>query len=249
MTNFPSGDSEPGYTGPPDTSGPTDKPGSGSYEMRHETAPYDPAPYGQALYGAPYEQSPTHPGPAPYQPQPGYPAAPGYGPGPGAPVAMAYPGPYGGYGPPRRNGPPRPGGATAAAVLHFVQGGIVLIASLYLLFALSVIEALTETTQSEFTIVTVVQLASAGLLIAGGVTLLSGNSLVLSYVAGAVQLALVLYWAIRIASFTSGELDEVFPSLAIMSMFFAVLPIIALSLSATTGVRRWAAEKAALAKG
>lgn len=248
MTTFPSGDTEPGYTGPPDTSGPTGSPGSGSYEVRHETAAYDPAPYGQAPYGAPYEQAPTHPAPAPYapQPQPGYPAAPGYG--PGAPVAMAYPGPYGGYGPPRRNGPPRPGGATAAAVLHFVQGGIVLISSLYLLFALSVIGAVTDTTQTEFTIVTVLQLASAGLLIAGGVTLLSGNSLVLSYVGGAVQLALVVYWAVRIASFTSGELDEVFPGFAIMSVFFAVMPIIALSLSATTGVRRWAAEKAALGK-
>lgn len=248
MTNFPSGDTEPGYTGPPDTSGPTASSGSGSYEVRHETASYDPAPpYGQPPYGAPYEQAPTHAAPVPYQPQPGHPAAPGYGPGPGQSAAMAYPGPYN-YGPPRRSGPPRPGGATAAAVLHFVQGGIVLISSLYLLFVLSVIEAFTETTQTEFTAVTVLQLASAGLLIAGGVTLLSGNSLVLSYVGGAVQLALVLYWAIRLASFTSGELDEVFPSFAIMSAFFAVMPIIALSLSATTGVRRWAAEKTALGK-
>jgi hypothetical protein len=154
---------------------------------------------------------------------------------PQAPQAPAYQQGYGGMpqAPQEYSGGPiqRPGGTTAAAVLAFVQGGITLITTGILMIALAAITDIAnkadDTTAggidisgslAEGWIVSIVQLIGVGLLIYGGVKLLSGTPGPLFMIACGLQIALVIYWLVRSAA-------------PVVPVVLAVMPIVALALT------------------
>lgn len=170
-----------------------------------------PPPYGgypPTSYGAPYGQ-------------------PAYG-------QPAYPSPYGGsYGPP--SGPQRPGAALAAAVLSYIQAGVVLICSFFVLAA--------GTELTELLLIGIVQLISVGLLIFGAVQVTSGSGRRMVFIGNGIQLALVLYYMIRISSVGS-ELEGADADGAIViPLFFAVMPAVAIGLALNSAVTRYIAQK------
>jgi len=207
-----------------------------------------------AYPSAEYSGPPTHQGPPAvdvHPPQYGgqseYPAAanypaPGYPapyPAPGYPANMPAGAPYGyppyGYSAPR--GPGRPGGATASAVLMFIQAAVVLISTFYVLFFASLAGGAdayggsgTSSLESEWTIIGILQLVSVGLLIFAGVQLLGGNrnARTLTIVACGAQLVLVVYWMVRIGSLPDFETGTTF--FFVVPLMYAVLPVVALPL-------------------
>jgi hypothetical protein len=209
--------------------------------------------------GQPYAGPPTT---QPYAP----PAPPGAGWPPyagapyGAPAPYRYPAPYGypalhgqgGYPPAQR--PRRPGQVITAAVLAFVQGGVVVLASLYLWFFASLADialdevpgASTPTTDAlatEGRVLAAVGLVSAVLLVAAGVAALNSRSRrvwVLLVIGHAVQVVLSGYWLVRLLSVfdsVSGSSPEA--SLAAFTFFFAAGPLVSLGLVLLGAGRRW----------
>jgi hypothetical protein len=199
-----------------------------------------------APYAGPPPTAPPYPGTyAPY----GY-AAPPYG--HGQPYAAWPPGPPSPW---AARGPQRPGQALAASVLAFVQTGLVLVASLYLWFFASVADAAfsgfggvdASTTvrglASEGATLALVQLLSAGLLVAGGVTALNRRTpgaRLLLLAAHAVQMALAAYWTVRLLMLL-GDVpgDDPASPVLIVTLFFAAGPAVALGLLLTGPGRRW----------
>ncbi|MBM7804741.1 hypothetical protein JOD57_000578 [Geodermatophilus bullaregiensis] len=197
-----------------------------------------PAPYAAAAY----------PPPGPYTAA-AYPH-PGYGwPGHGVPV----------WGPPAPLRPRRPGQVVAAAVLAFVQAGLVAVASAYVLLLastfgfLATVPGASDADEAgalvtEATVLTVVQLLSAIALVVGGVMVLNRRSRAswLTLVAAvAAQLALALYWLVRLSAL-GGFLDDTTGSdpsgvLVVGVLFFAAAPAVGLGLLLVGAVRRWAA--------
>jgi hypothetical protein len=229
----PATPTEPGapYAGPPATS-PTPSSGSPYGPPVYGLPGYSSAPYGQPPYGQP-----------PY-------GMPPYG---GQPPAYGYPAPWLPPRPPRR-----PGQLITAAVLAFVQGGMVLIASLYVWFFASLADLLAQQGQqgqggtfspatvdalaTEGTTLAIVQLVSFVLLVAGGVRALNARTRAawrLLVAAHAVQVVLSIYWAIRLSML----LDEAGPDgggpLVVFALFFAAGPVVALGLLLTGTVREW----------
>ncbi|WP_147251817.1 hypothetical protein [Blastococcus sp. TF02-8] len=206
-------DGEPAYTGPPPTTPPP---------------AYGPPAYGPPGYGPPgYWPAPY--APAPYAPMP-------YGPGP--------------YGVPRP--PARPGTVVGAAVMTFVQAAVVLVASLYVWFSAAVLQSAVDedptgapTAAYELsdlgTTLAVVQLVSVVLLVVGGVLALTRRTRVSWLVlvgALAVQVVIAVYWAVRLDSIL-GQVVEVESVLAVISLFFATLPLVSLGLLLIGSGRRW----------
>lgn len=204
--------------------------------------------------GQPYAGPPTT---QPYAPPPSYgPAWPPYGAAPYGAAPYGYPAPYGApYGwpvPPPR--PRRPGQVVTAAVLAFVQGGVVVLASLYLWFFASLADialdglpgASTPTTDAlatEGRVLATVGLVSAVLLVIAGVAALNGRSRrvwLLVMVAHAVQVVLSGYWLVRLLSvFDSVGGSSPEASVAAFTFFFAAGPLVALGLVVVGGGRRW----------
>jgi hypothetical protein len=205
-----------------------------------------------AYTGAPAAYPP--PGHAPtghHQPgsaRPGYPQ-PGYG---WAPAPAPY---WPAYGPPVPARPRRPGQVVASAVLAFVQAAAVALSSAYLLLLASTFgfvasefggDPEAEALVSEAVVVTVLQLLSAVALVVGGILVLnrrSRSSWLTLLVAFGVQLALALYWVVRLSSL-DGFSDEVFGPAAVLVvgvLFFAACPAVGLGLLLVGAVRRWAA--------
>jgi len=155
--------------------------------------------------------------------QPGYPA-PQYG------------APYGG--PP---GPQRPGAALAAAVLSYIQAGVVLICSFFVLAA--------GTAVTELLLIGIVQLISVGLLIFGAVQITSGSGRMMLFIGNGLQLALVLYYLIRISNV--GDVLEGFgdEGAVVIPLFFAVMPAVALGLALNSAVTRFIVEKQGQSQG
>ncbi|CAN5399407.1 hypothetical protein BH24ACT9_BH24ACT9_06700 [soil metagenome] len=212
--------------------------------------------YGYADQGG-YAGPPGYADQGGYAGPPGYPA-PGYGAGaqppPGYPPNPGYPAPYGyqSYGYPAQRGPQRPGGATASAVLMFIQGGLVLFATLYVLFFASVASGISsagvseaDSLETEWTIIGILQLVSVGLLIFGGVQTLGGGGRIVTIVACGSQVALTLYWMIRIGSLPEFG-DDGGPFLFVVPLFYAVLPVVALSLALGRPVTEYIVAKQAL---
>jgi hypothetical protein len=180
--------------------------------------------YGPPVYGAPYGGYPP----------PGYPP-PGYG----------YPAPW--Y-PPRR--PQKPGSVVGAAVVAMVQGGIVVIASLYLWFFASLADvafsefdgsftpATADALATEGTVLAIVQLLSAVLLVGAGIWALNTRApgaRRLLIAAHAVQVGLSLYWAVRLAVLV----DEGGGSLLAFVLIFAAGPLVSVGLLLTAAARQW----------
>lgn len=231
---------------------------SGGSPWADPATPTEPGP----PYAGPPATSPPPPAPAygfgPYGP-PGYPQP--YGP---PPFGAAYPPPYGypaGYGSPAPwvpgppPGPRRPGQVIGSAVLAFVQAGLVLLASLYVWFAVSLIgvaagQAPTSdgadtarTLVAEGNVLAVVGLLSAVLLVVGGIAGLTRRSATAFWllVAGhAVQVLLVAYWWIRLYT-VLGDVPGTLPEGAFASyaLIFAVAPLVGLGLVLLDPGRGW----------
>jgi len=215
-----------GYPGPP--------PGQAGYP----TAGYPAA-------GNPGQAYPTQGYPAQgYQTQ-GYPAqqyAPGYAaPGVGAP-GQPPPGYPAGYAPvgyqmvpmyPAPQRPSKPGGATAAAVLAYVQSGFVLIGGITMFSGSAGLDDFDRGNDlsSELTVIGILTLLAGGLLIAGATTLLNRKPALL-LMGNGLSIAVSLYFVIRLMDFAYGVALWV-------PILFAVLPIISTALACTGDVRTW----------
>ena len=179
-------------------------------------------------------------------------AAPAPGPhGPGWPVPAPY---WPAYGPPVPARPRRPGQVVAAAVLAFVQAGLVALTSAYVLLLASTLGVVStgfggdpeaDALVTEGTVVTIVQLLSVVALVVGGILVLnrrSRSSWVTLLVALAVQLLLAVYWLVRLSGL--GALTEdVLPSAGLLVaavLFYVAAPAVALGLLLVGPVQRWA---------
>jgi hypothetical protein len=204
----------------------------------------DPAT--QTQPGSPYlGPPPTAPAPYGQPPQYGYAQPYGY---PG----YGYPGPWGPVPP---QGPKRPGQVITSAVLAFVQAGVVLIASLYLWFFASIIDLAAEgnpgvysasrvdALATEGTVLAIVQLLASVLLVVAGIRALSARTRtawLLTVGAHAVQVVLVVYWAVRLSTLAN-EAPGPDPggALAAVTIFFAAAPVVGLGMVLVGAGRRW----------
>jgi hypothetical protein len=156
--------------------------------------------------------------------------------------------------------PRRPGQVIASAVLAFVQSAMVLIASLYVWFFASLVDVITadvpgtldtDTAQGlavEGTILAAVQVASAILLIAGGVMALNSRSRrtwVILLAAHGVQIVLSVYWLVRLSQL-GADVPGSDPSraLLVLAFFFLAGPAVGLGLVVVGGGRRWFGDAA-----
>lgn len=203
----------------------------------------------------PYGQQPGQPGqpgggypqtPGQGQPAQGYPQSPPYGqPAQGYPQAQPYP-QAPGYGamppapPEYSSGPiPRPGTATTAAVLAFVQAGITLIPTVILLAGLFQATDADASDTGMGWAVTLAQVLGVVLLIVGGVQILGGKSRAMLIAGAAVELACSVFWIILISGVDSGGFDVIDTGKGVIigiAIFFAIMPTISLvmSVGATT---------------
>ncbi|HYO37726.1 MAG TPA: hypothetical protein VER97_16735 [Geodermatophilus sp.] len=205
--------------------------------------------------GSPWSDPATETEPVAYAGPPAYPTAPppGYAvPGYGwAPQPAPY---WPAYGPPAPARPRRPGQVVASAVLAFVQAAVVALSSAYLLLLASTLgllsselggDAEAESLVTEAVVLTVLQLLSAVALVVGGVMVLnrrSRPSWLTLLVALAVQLALALYWAVRLSTLDGITEDVLGPAAVLLVgvLFFAAAPAVGLGLLLTGTARRWA---------
>jgi hypothetical protein len=194
------------------------------------------------------------PAPPPY----GYGGTPGYGYPPGQP-GYAYPPPgYPAYGypgwQPLPQRPRRPGQVIAAAVLAFMQSAMVLISSVYVVFFSSIIGIAADSDPgsapaevaglaTEGTVVGIVQLVSAVLLIVAGVMVLNSrrrSALAVLVAAFAVQVALCVYWAVRLSTLAD-DIPGSDPTGAFLAftLVFLAGPAVGLGLVLLGNGRRW----------
>lgn len=207
-----------------------------------------PGQYSSPFPGAGYPASPNQPAapypasqyPASQYPGSQYPASP-YpsgqypAPYPGTPYpAYGYP-PYGaGYAPNR--GSLRPGVVTAASVVGYVLAGFLILCAIFLFTGAKVIDDLrssgfdTTDMSDEFVLDGLLNLVSAGLLIAGGVQYSLrrplGRAMVL--IGGGIAFALSVYWVSRLPSV-----------LTFYGFFFGALAVAVLILAVLPAGRRW----------
>jgi hypothetical protein len=154
--------------------------------------------------------------------------------------------------PPR--GPQRPGQVITSAVLAFVQAGVVLVASLYLWFFASIVDVAAQgapgvysssrvdALATEATVLAVVQLISAVVLVVAGIRALSsrtGAAWLLTAGAHAVQIVLVVYWAVRLITLMNQAPGPDAPGFAAFTIFFAAAPVVGLGMVLAGPGRRW----------
>ena len=206
-----------------------------SWQAPDHGEPFDPNPAGPPPgYGYPppgYAQ--------PGYPQPGY-APPGYGPPGyppyGYPAAPGYP-PYG-Y--PPVPGDARPGAATTSAVLAFVLSGLLILGGLLLFLGGAIAGDIEDSFDSgthiglELALDGVANLVAGGLLIAGGVSVLGRrpNGRVLLSIGGGIVLALSVYWTVRFDDIRSD-------SWTFDAALFLVLSVLTVCFAWSTPVSRW----------
>ncbi|MFC5289164.1 hypothetical protein ACFPM7_19105 [Actinokineospora guangxiensis] len=211
------------------------------------TQPYGQQPGDQGQQGYPqtpssgYPQSPPSGYPQQNYPQQGYPQQ-GY-------PQQGYA--YGGMPPaPPEHAPlTRPGTITAAAVLGYVQAGITLIPTILLIAGLGAASDVGDTGEVVLGwLIVLAQLAGSALLIFGGVKL-SGGATRTPYLAGAaLELAICLYYLIRIIAADDAGLEfaEDMKAMAtIFPLFFAIMPAIGLAMALGGSGAQWLAAKAA----
>jgi hypothetical protein len=182
------------------------------------TGPFEPPP----------DDSPIDPNP----PYPGPPATGHYFPAP-PPPPPGYPGSY----------PPswdtgRPSGLAAAGVLGYVDAGLLVLAALLLLAGASAVDSWNDAFGSNDSGITtelaldgLVNLLSAGLQIAGGITMTSRSQRgrILFTVGAAVCVAAGFYWIVRVHA----------AGIVVWTAVFVALPIIGLSLAWTREATGW----------
>jgi hypothetical protein len=138
---------------------------------------------------------------------------------------------------------PRPGSATAAAVLAFVQAGITVIPGILQLVGAFGTSDIDTAIMAETLAAAIVTLIGVALLIIGGVQLLGGKSRSMMIVGAAVELVICLYYVIKALAIDSGDLEGVSSAIDMakgvivgFAIFFAIMPTISLvmSVGATT---------------
>jgi hypothetical protein len=234
-----------GYPGSPPAQGyPTT-----SYQAPGYPTSANPAA-GYPPQGYPAQEYPAQGYPPAGYPGAGYPPggpaqqyAPGYA-AAGYPVAGQPPAGYpGGYAPvgyqmvpmyPVPGRPAKPGAATAASVLAYVQSGFVLIGSLVMFSGSAGLDDFSRgnNLSSELTVIGILTVLAGGLLIAGATTLLNRKPGLL-LLGNALSIAVSLYFVLRLMDFVYGIALWV-------PILYAVLPIISIALACTTDVRTWA---------
>uniref|UniRef100_UPI0035CBBFE5 hypothetical protein n=1 Tax=uncultured Jatrophihabitans sp. TaxID=1610747 RepID=UPI0035CBBFE5 len=174
---------------------------------------------------------------------PGY-APPGYAPPGYAPPGYGYPpypSGYAGYGYPQpAPGDARPGIATASAVLAFVASGLLILAGLLLFLGGAIASDIEDSVHSsthiglELGLDGVVNLVAAGLLIAGGVSLVGRNPLgrILLSVGATIVAAAAVYWFVRFDDISSDSWN-------FDAGLFLVLTVLTLSFAWAPPVSRW----------
>lgn len=201
--------------------------------------------------GAPYAGPPTTVPPGPGSPYGHYGAPYGWPPAP-------YGSPYGPYAwTPAPVAPRRPGQVIAAAVLAFVQAGVVALSSVYLFFIASIVgtveAAAPDADPSELhrlsvegTALAAVQLVTIVALVAAGILAFNRrhpSSWWLMIAALGSQVVLAVYWAVRLGML-SGQLSDSSGSspasaFAVMALFFAAGPVVGIVLLLVGPARRW----------
>jgi hypothetical protein len=207
--------------------------------------------------GPPPTGPPAWPPPSP-PPGSGY----GYGPPPGYGYGYGY-----GYGPPPGYGhwpspwvappaPRRPGAVTGAAVLSFVQFGLVLIGTLYLLLVALIAGTVAGLPDAQLPqrfsglavegiVLAVVQLAADVLLLVAAIRALSRRGSAtwrLLVAALAAQVVLAGYWFVRLLVLRGevpGDAAGALAALTPYAVLFAVIPLVALGLVVLGSGRRW----------
>ncbi len=201
------------YAGPPPT-----QPGYPQPEPYAQPAPYAPNPYAQPNpYG--------YPQPGPY----GYPAGYGYAPS-YAPL------------PP---GERRPGTLIAASVLGYVSAGLLILSGLSLLFGASLVDTATQALggqnqySSELALDGVVNFVAAGLLIGGGVAMITRNATgrILYGIANGIVVVEAIYWLARWESrYNVG-------GFIVWAVMFMALAVVGVALAFTGECSRWLARR------
>jgi hypothetical protein len=133
---------------------------------------------------------------------------------------------------------PRPGSATAAAVLAFVQAGITVIPGILQLVGAFGTSDIDTAIMAETLAAAIVTLIGVALLIIGGVQLLGGKSRSMMIVGAAVELVICLYYVIKALAIDSGDLEGVSSAIDMakgvivgFAIFFAIMPTISLVMS------------------
>ena len=130
---------------------------------------------------------------------------------------------------------PRPGTVTAAAVLGYVQAGITLIPTILMLAGLVSDDASGAAADAALGwVIVLAQIAGAALLIAGGVQIMGGKSRTLMVAGAGLELAISLFWIIRVAAIDSEGVDVIDAGKGVIigiAIFFAIMPTISLVMS------------------
>lgn len=182
-------------------------------------------PYGGHQQQQPGGQYPgsggfQQPGAAPAYPQaPMPPSGGGYGSMPQAPQEYS-------------GGPiPRPGAATATAVLAFVQAGLTTITTLLVWIGVFNLEGGDMALQA---LIAVAQTAGVVLLIMGGIQLMGGKGRTLLIVGAALEIVISLFYMIVYSTLDSGGIDVLEGAKAVLigaAIFFMIMPIICIVLA------------------
>ena len=238
-------------------------PGPAAYSAVDPAQTPDPFGYPGPPSGQAGHQGQGYPGqnyPTAGHPSQGYPAAgstpPGYPPPgyPGQQYGQSYPNPgYAAAGPPPGYGagyPPvgyqmvpmypvpqratKPGGATAAAVLAYVQSGFVLIGGVVMFSGSAGLDSVRRgsSLSSELTVIGIITVLAGGLLIAGATTLLNRKPALL-LLGNALSIAVSLYFVVRL-------LDVAYGIGLWVPIIYAILPVISIALASSKDVRSWA---------
>ncbi|MCZ2824868.1 MULTISPECIES: hypothetical protein [unclassified Modestobacter] len=204
------------YTGPPSYRTPPPQPGHG-----HPSQPGPPPGW-----GPPQEWA---------APQ-GWPPPPGWGPAGWGPQAWGPPpwGPPGAWGGPRR--PARPGAVVAAAVLAFVSAVLVVLGTIYGLAFSALVSLARGPSAGVGSWTALAQLALVALLVVGGLRQLNGDRRWL-LAAGAVQVALCLYWVFVLDDLSSRTVGDV---LGFVPLLYLALAGTAVGLTFLPDARAWA---------
>lgn len=212
------GGSAPGYHGPP---APEQYPGGQEPQYPSGQYPGGQHPPGQSQY-------PPGQYPQPY----------------GYPQPYAYPMPYTGA----PSGPQRPGLVVAAAVLGYVNAGLLILAGALLLFGASIANDIQRASGTgtdygtEFALDGFANLVAAGLLIGGAVMFVGRKSTgrILFTVGNAIVVAAAIYWVVR---FHGDHVDRA--GYIIYALLFGALAVLPLAFSFAGGVNGWLAGKGA----
>jgi hypothetical protein len=133
-------------------------------------------------------------------------------------------------------GPSTPGGVTAAAVLSYIQSGLVLIGAIVVLAVGSLFGDLgLSSLQTIITLFGVLNLILTGLFITAGVFVQTGRGRVLLYTAAGLNTAEAIFWLYGYGKVGSNEIW--------VPLLYLAIPVVAAIVGSLGGVAAWEAMK------